>query len=146
VLGFKRAGAIATTVAATAGALLIASSGQDHASASTIPLGQLQLCAQGDYPVYLVQRSVPIPGTNMTTTSVGSVGIGPGQPVSSGQQPGCWQEQVNTHGQWAPVEVYGTRPDGSAFSLGTQWYNSSVSGLGIGAEGKLSTGPYVWTW
>lgn len=134
---FKRVGAVTGTVAAAAGAMLIASSGQNYASASTIPAGQLQICAQGDYTAYITQRPAPIPGTNMTTRGMSSRAVAPSQ---------CWMQPVNTSGQWARVDVFGIRPDGSQFSLGSQWYNSSVSGLGIGAEGKLSTGPYVWVW
>ncbi|MEV0401587.1 hypothetical protein [Actinoallomurus sp. NPDC050550] len=136
-LSFKRGAAVTGAVAATAGALLIASSGLNPAAASTIPTGELQICAQGNYSVFIFQQPAPIPGTNMTTTGVGSTVMSPGH---------CWLQPVDTAGQWARVDVTGLRPDGSQFSLGSQWYNSSVSGLGIGAEGSWSTGPFVWTW
>jgi hypothetical protein len=134
-LSLKRAGGLTGAVAATAGALVVASSGLDYAAASTIPRGELQICAQGDYSAFIWQRPM-----NATSRGVAS------EPETPGHPHDCWLQPVDTGGQWSQVDVIGVRPDGSQFSLGSQWYNSSVSGLGIGAEGSWSAGPYVWTW
>lgn len=106
--------------------------GTASASASTIPFGELQICAQGNYGAFV--HVLPPPGTTL------------GDFASTIQWPGqCWTEPVTTDGQWAQVDVVGLRSDGSEFYIGSEWYNSSVSGMGIGAEGS-SDSPYIWTW
>ena len=116
----------------SAGAVL---AGTATASASTIPFGELQLCAQGNYPAFVHVLSVQGPN-----------GLSTGDSASTIQSPGqCWMSPVNTLGQWAQVDVVGLHPDGSQFYIGSEWYNSSVSGMGIGAEGS-SDSPFIWTW
>jgi hypothetical protein len=98
------------------------------ASASTIGVGQVQICAQGNYAAYIV-----FPRRGGYTSTI----------VPQGQ---CW---IKTMGgvKSEPIEVYGvwnTHPDQS-FYIGTEWYDGADSGIGIGAEG-VSTSPYLWTW
>jgi hypothetical protein len=105
------------------------------ASASTIPYGHLQLCAQGNYRAVVHVLPVYLPGGDYL-----------GGFESTIQWPGqCWIESVDTRGQWAQVDVVGLRKDGSRFYIGSRWYNSSVSGMGLGAEGT-QWNPYIWTW
>jgi hypothetical protein len=113
--------------------VVLASAGS--ASASTIPGGQLQLCAQGNYSAFVHVLSEPLPGGG-TSREFESTIQSPGQ---------CWQEPVDTAGQWAQVDVVGIYPDGSQFYIGSESYNSSVAGMGIGAEGTTDS-PYIWTW
>ncbi|MEV0406598.1 hypothetical protein [Actinoallomurus sp. NPDC050550] len=141
-LSFKRVGAVTGAVAASAGALLVAGSGLNPAAASTIPTGELQICAQGDYSAFIQPVASATSRENQTAATPARQSLA-NEIVSPGH---CFVLPFDTYGQWARVEVTGVRPDGSQFSLGSQWYNSSVSGLGIGAEGSWSTGPFVWTW
>ena len=140
-LSFKRVGAATGAVAASAGALLVAGSGLNPAAASTIPTGELQICAQGYYSAFIQPATIDPPRESgralRPQQRLANEIVPPGQ---------CFVLPLDTYGQWARVEVTGVRPDGSQFSLGSQWYNSSVSGLGIGAEGSWSAGPFVWTW
>ncbi len=121
----KRIVAAASTVGVLSGAVIAASAGV--ASASTIPKGYVQLCAQGNYTAYL-----SFPDLGKTSTLVP-----PGQ---------CWDHYVGGN-SWEPIKVYGvwnTNPSQS-FYIGTEWYDGAVSGIGIGAEG-VTTAPYLWTW
>lgn len=121
-------------VAGVLGAGLVLASAAT-ASASTIPGGQLQICAQGNYDVFVHVLPEPLPGGGTSLETYSTL-----------ETPGsCWQEPVNTDGQWAQVDVVGVNPDGFQFYIGSEWYNSSVSGLGIGAEGT-NTSPYLYTW
>jgi hypothetical protein len=122
----KRIAAAASAVGVLSGAAIAASAGV--ASASTIPTGEVQICAQGNYAAY-----IEFPDLNDSTSTV----------VPQGQ---CWISPVHSDG-WEPIDVYGiwnTHP-GQSFYIGTEWYDEAVSGIGIGAEGT-STSPYLWTW
>ncbi len=127
----KRLGALAVGITAIAG---LGVSTAVSASASTIPNGQIQICAQGNYPAYIhiLPRSL---GNGATTTGMASVLINPGQ---------CRTYGFNTLGGANQVDVVGIRPNGSEFYIGSQWWNSAT-GLGLGAEGTPSN-PYIWQW
>ncbi|MFI9387053.1 hypothetical protein [Kutzneria sp. NPDC052558] len=106
--------------------------GAAPASASTIPDGHIQFCAQGGYAGYIDILSTPIPGTNATTRSL----------TSTVQKPGdCWWTSFDTIGQWVQVDVVGLHTNGSAFYIDSYWWNSRT-GLGIGAEGGENS---AWT-
>jgi hypothetical protein len=128
----KRVAVAAGVTAAVVGGSTVA------ASASTIPNGQLQICSQGNYWSYIHVLSAPVPGGNgMTTQTFASTLVAPGT---------CWKQPVNTLGAWVQVDVVGLyNTSGHEFYIGSQWYNSSVAGLGIGAEGT-TTSPFIWTW
>ncbi|WP_190812458.1 hypothetical protein [Saccharopolyspora pogona] len=97
------------------------------ASASTIPNGYIQICAQGNYSAYVEVHPAEL-GGGMTT----------GGMASTIQRPGnCWMQKLSTHGVDAPVDVWGIRPDGSTFHVGAASYNSK-DGLGLGAQGTVS--------
>jgi hypothetical protein len=113
----------------------LAASATAPASASTIPDGKLQLCVQGNYPAFIHVLPASL-GSGATTRGLASHLVSPGD---------CWISSANTAGQWAQVDVVGIRDDGSQFYIGSQWYNSSVSGLGLGAEGSEES-PYIWHW
>jgi hypothetical protein len=127
----RRIGALAAGVAMAAGLGLSAAA---PASASTIPNGKIQICAQGNYPVFIhiLPRSL---GNGATTHGLRSAIFGPGQ---------CWIFDFNTLGGANQVDVVGLRPDGSEFYIGSQWWNSST-GLGLGAQGSPSNA-YIWQW
>lgn len=130
----------ALTAAGVAGALAAtAVAGATDASASTIPDGHIQLCAQGSYGVFLHILSVPIPNSAAITGSVDSIVLHPNEGWNS-----CWWTPWNTHGQRAQVDIVEVRPDGSQFYIGSKWWNSDT-GLGIGAEGSESH-PWLQTW
>ncbi len=105
------------------------------ASASTIPYGNVQLCAQGNYGAFVHVLPVYL-GNGLWTGDVTSTV----QPAGA-----CWMQRVNTGGQWAQVDVVGIHSDGSEFYIGSRWYNSGVSGIGLGAEGT-EWSPSIWTW
>ena len=122
----KRA-AVAATAAGVLSGVVIAGTAA-AASASTIPGGTVQICAQGNYTAYIV---FPYRGGFASTL------------VPRGQ---CWINYMGGN-SWEPIKVYGvwnTHPDQS-FYIGTEWYDGAVSGIGIGAEGS-TTSPYLWTW
>ncbi|QMU76693.1 hypothetical protein GXW83_14030 [Streptacidiphilus sp. PB12-B1b] len=96
------------------------------ASASTISNGYVQLCAQGDYPAYIV---FPYRG-GFSSTIV--------QPKT------CWYTYMGGN-SWEPIDIYGLG-NNSVIPIGEVWYDGSVSGIGIGAEGYASDNPYYWTW
>ncbi len=105
------------------------------ASASTIPYGYVQLCAQGNYWAYVHVLPVRLPNGDMRGDSQSTV-----------QPPGtCWMQGIDTAGQWAQLDVVGIHSDGSEFYIGSRWYNSGVSGIGLGAEGT-EWNAYIWTW
>jgi hypothetical protein len=106
------------------------------ASASTIPNGNIQICAQGDYPAFIHILSTSIPNSGGETTRDLSSPI---------EYPGsCWWTPFDTAGQWVQVDVVGIHSDGQQFYIGSYWWNSS-SGLGIGAEGDQWS-PWTQTW
>lgn len=130
----------AVTVLAVTGALagLAASMTTATASASTIQKGWLQICAQGNYPAYVHVLSEPIPNSpGMYTGEWVSPAMTPGVSVD-GAPAGCLWKQVPTDNVWVQVDVVGLKPNGQEFWLGDEWYNSNVSGMGIGAEGTPS--------
>jgi hypothetical protein len=109
--------------------------GAAPASASTIPTGQLQICAQGNYAAFVHVLPVDLGGGATTMGFASSI-----------QNPGsCWINNVSTFDRWAQVDVVGIRPDGSEFYITSYWVNSSVSGLGIGTQGTVEA-PYVYIW
>ncbi|MCX2731487.1 hypothetical protein OOZ19_14675 [Saccharopolyspora sp. NFXS83] len=104
------------------------------ASASTVPDGQVQICAQGDYAAYVDIHPVEL-GGGMTSPGF----------MSTVQKPGsCWQSKVNTSGATAPVDVWGIRADGSKFHVGASSFNSKT-GLGLGAQGTAAA-PSMAQW
>jgi hypothetical protein len=116
--------------------------GAASASASTIPNGHIQICAQGDYPVFIHVLSEPIPNSGgATTQSFESPVVSPNQGSNS-----CWwnQNSFSTGGQQVQVDVVGVHQNGSQFYIRSERWNGS-SGLGIGAEGSESS-PWVETW
>ena len=131
---FRRIGVALAATALVAVPVAVTTS--SPASASTIPYGHLQLCAQGSYPAYVHVLSVPIGPNGFRSRDTWSTTVWPGQ---------CWMQPVNTAGAWAQVDIVGLRSDGSEFWVGNGWYNSSVSGLGLGAEGSESN-HWVWQW
>jgi len=127
---------IGLAVAATAlVAVPVAVATSSPASASTVPYGYLQFCAQGSYPAYVHVLSEPLP-TGGTSRSYWSTVVRPGQ---------CWMSPVNTAGVWAQVDIGGLRSNGSEFWVGNSWYNSSVSGIGLGADGS-EWNHWYWQW
>jgi hypothetical protein len=106
--------------------------GAAPASASAIPNGHIQFCAQGGYSGYIHILSAPIPGTGATTPSLASTIQNPGN---------CWWTSFNTSGQWVQVDVVGIHSNGSEFYINSYWWNSRT-GLGIGAEGGENS---AWT-
>ena len=128
----KRIGALAAGVAMAAGLGLSAAT---SASASTIPNGQIQICAQGNYRAYIHILPRTINDSGFNTGGMASVLINPGQ---------CRIYTFNTHGGANQVDVVGIRPDGSEFYIGSQWWNSNT-GLGLGAQGSPSNA-YIWQW
>lgn len=113
-------------------------SGASSASASTIPNGHIQICAQGNYPVYLHVLSKPIPNSGgATTQSFASFVVSPGN---------CWWNDFSftTFGMSVQADVVGLRPNGQEFYIGSKWWNSS-GGLGIGAKGDQNS-PWLQTW
>jgi hypothetical protein len=122
----KRIVAAVSTVGVLSGVVIAASAGV--ASASTIPTGRVQLCAQGNYAAYL-----QFPDRGGLESAL----------VPQGQ---CWDQYMGGN-SWEPIKVYGvwnTNPNQS-FYIGTEWYDGAVSGIGIGAEG-VTTAPCLWTW
>ncbi|MGW5645155.1 hypothetical protein ACWEV3_37265 [Saccharopolyspora sp. NPDC003752] len=104
------------------------------ASASTIPDGYIQICAQGNYSAFVDIHPAELGGGGTT------VGV-----ISPVQRPGsCWLRKFSTHGVDAPVDVWGIRPDGSQFHVGAASYNSK-DGLGLGAQGTVGA-PTMAKW
>ncbi|SRR6266568_4633746 len=127
---------IGVALAATAlVAVPVAVATSSPASASTIPYGNLQLCAQGSYPAYVHVLSEPTGSGGRSPETISTI-VSPGQ---------CWMYPVNTSGVWAQVDIVGLRSDGSDFWVGDSWYNSSVSGIGLGAEGS-QWNYWYWQW
>ena len=101
--------------------------GTGAAYASTISTGYVEVCAQGNYSAY---AEFPYRG------NVGTFVIPKGQ---------CWYYYMGGD-TWEPIEVFGIyNTSGQSFELPTVWYNGSVSGVGIGAEGT-TVNPYEYTW
>jgi hypothetical protein len=122
----KLAAVALSTAGALSGAAIVG--GTASASASTIPGGHVQICAQGNYTAYIV---FPDRG-GLSSTLV--------------PQGHCWWDYMGGN-SWEPINVYGvwnTHPDQS-FYIGTEWYDGAVSGIGIGAEG-VTTSPWLETW
>jgi hypothetical protein len=121
----KRLAAAAGAVAVLSGTVIAAGAGA--ASASTIPKGYVQLCAQGNYVAY-----VKFPSRELQSFTV---------------KPGhCWKEYMGGRSSES-IKVYGiwnTHP-GQSFYIGTKKYDGAVSGIGIGAEG-ITTKPHLYTW
>ncbi|MGI4896067.1 MAG: Hsp70 family protein, partial [Janthinobacterium lividum] len=68
---------------------------------STLPTGQVQLCAQGNYSAYLL---IPQPASGgVAMPSVASPVVAPGQ---------CWMAQVPTGGQSVQISLFARRGDG----------------------------------
>jgi hypothetical protein len=112
---------------------VIAGAVASPASASTIGPGMLQVCAQGEYPAFVHVLSEPVPNSDRTTSDFSSFVVSPGVSLAGGPA-GCTWFADDTSGAWVQVDVVGFRPDGSQFWVNDTWYNSSVSGLGIGAR------------
>jgi hypothetical protein len=128
---------IGVALAATAlVAVPVALATSSPASASTIPYGNLQFCAQGSYPAYVHVLREPIGFGGGTSPETISTIVFPGQ---------CWMNPVSTAGVWAQVDIVGLRSNGSEFWVGNSWYNSSVSGIGLGAEGS-EWNHWYWQW
>ncbi|WP_035844536.1 hypothetical protein [Kitasatospora azatica] len=118
---------IATAAAAASLGAVAVIGTASPAAASTISNGNVQVCAQGTYPVY---AQFPYRGGWSTTI------VNPGN---------CWLHYVGGN-SWEPINVYGLYPNSSAtFSLGTFWYDGAVSGIGIGGEGTpWQHDTYIW--
>lgn len=112
--------------------------GAADASASTIPNGHIQICAQGSYPAFIHVLSKNL-GNGLSTGTFSSAVESPNEGSSS-----CWWTQFDTHGQSVQVDVVGLDSNGNQFYIGSRWWNSST-GLGIGAEGSSSS-PWIETW
>jgi hypothetical protein len=113
------------TVGVLSGAGVAASVGP--ASASTIPKGYVQLCAQGNYRAYIT-----FPHRKLQSFTV---------------KPGtCWKEYMGGQGS-ERIRVYGwwNTHSNQSFYIGSRKYDGAVSGIGIGAEG-VTTKPYLYTW
>jgi hypothetical protein len=110
--------------------------GAAQASASTIPNGNIQICAQGSYPAYIHVLPAPIPNSGGATT---------GTFESFVQSPGnCWMHSFDSDGQTVQVDVVGLHGNGSEFYIRSYWWNSQT-GLGIGAEGS-EWSPWTEQW
>jgi hypothetical protein len=131
VVGFGLFGVVATAIV----------TGAADASASTIPAGHIQICAQGDYPVFIHVLSEPVPNSNEFTRSLVSRVVSPNEGSAS-----CWKNstEFTTLGRSVQVDVVGLHSDGSQFYIGSEWWNSQT-GLGIGAEDTVSS-PRLETW
>lgn len=130
---FKRTAVVLGLCGVVAAAVTV---GATEASASTIPAGHIQICAQGSYPAYIHLLSEPVPNSNLYTRDLSS-------PVQESGQ--CWWTAFDTGGAWVQVDVVGVHPSsGQDFYIGSYWWNSS-SGLGIGAEGTESA-PWMEQW
>lgn len=134
----KRVAAAISAASVLSGAVIVGSTG--IASASTIPNGHIQICAQGDYSAFIHVLSEPIPNSNETTQTFASTIVVPGTPHA------CWwnQQPFDTFGQWVQVDVVGIHSNGQQFYIRSYWWNSS-GGLGIGAEGDQWS-PWTETW
>jgi hypothetical protein len=128
----RRIGALMAGVAMATGLGLSAAA---PASASTIPNGKIQICAQGNYWAYIHILPRYIGGGGMSTRTMTSVAVRPGE---------CEIYSFNTLGGANQVDVVGLRPDGSEFYIGSQWWNSAT-GLGLGARNTPSN-PTIWQW
>ncbi|MEZ0095369.1 hypothetical protein [Streptacidiphilus sp. EB129] len=119
---------VLATVAATAALSAVAVGvAAGPASASTISNGFVQVCAQGKYAAY---ATFPYRGGFSTTV------VNPGD---------CWYGWMGGD-SWEPIDVYGIYPGSpKPIDLGEVWYNGSVSGIGIGAEGTTDN-YYYYTW
>lgn len=150
---FRRTAVAGAAVAAIAAAGAVFA---QSASASTIPAGQIQICAQGDYSafIHVLGNVRPDPNyrdpsglqqafTSVQPTHPADPGGGVVSSVVSPQQ--CQVLGLDTAGATAQVDVVGLRPDGSEFYITSSSWNSSQSGLGIGTEGT-SAAPFVWQW
>ncbi|GLY20156.1 hypothetical protein Kisp01_71700 [Kineosporia sp. NBRC 101677] len=122
--------------AAIGAAAVIGAVAAPAASASTIPPGHIQICAQGDYHSSIQILPQPIPGVLATTGGLDMVPVAPGEP--------CFMTNFDTHGATVEVRIWGFRPDGTAIPMYSQFYNSA-EGLGIGTQGT-SSAPYYWLW
>jgi hypothetical protein len=113
--------------------------GAANASASTIPNGHIQICAQGTYPTFL--HVLLAPSNSGDAGPFESFVVFPNQGSNS-----CWWNEtpISTNGQWVQVDVVGFRANGAEFYIGSKWWNSDY-GLGIGAEGSESA-PWIQTW
>lgn len=126
---FRRVAAVTLATAA------VATLGATTASASTIPDGQFQLCAQGNYAVAGWIDSVPLDDAS-STMGMGTRIVNPGDCVIMDAPP--------TFGRTAPVTVVGYAADGSEFTVGYHGWNSS-DGLGLGAQGTPGQHA-LWSW
>lgn len=101
------------------GALLAGTVGATAASAAEP--GVVEFCAQGDYAAYV----------EFQPSGGGDAGM-----ASTVQSPGqCWKEEVGRAGASTAVDVWGLRPDGSTFHVGSASYNTDA-GIGLGAQGS----------
>lgn len=117
-MNMKRKAAALAVAALAAVAVSGVGAGAAQADGSSIPLGYVQLCAFGNYDVYANFGSFE---TRIVT---------PGN---------CWYGQVPTNGG-IDIDVYEIVNNGlSTMIIGDEWYDSSVSGLGIGATGDADT-------
>lgn len=141
-MSMKRIGRRAVVAAGLFGAVMTAIvAGAADASASTIPDGHIQICAQGNYRVFIRVLSEPVPNSNLLTAGLRSATVSPNKGSAS-----CWKNPgtFTTLGQTVQVDVVGVKSDGSDFYIASEWWNSAT-GLGIGAEGTTSS-PWLETW
>ena len=130
---FKRTAVVVALCGAVGAAVTV---GATEASASTIPAGHIQICAQGSYSAYIHVLSEPVPGTSEYTRDFSS-------PIQT--QGECWWTAFDTSGASVQVDVVGVhQSNGQDFYIGSYWWNSS-SGMGIGAEGSESA-PWMEQW
>ena len=121
----KRIAAAMGAVGVLSGTVIAVSVGP--ASASTIPKGYVQLCAQGNYRAYITFPHRKIQSFKVKPNT-------------------CWKEYMGGN-RSEPIKVYGiwnTHPRKN-FYIGTEKYDGAVSGIGIGAEG-VTTKPFLYTW
>ncbi len=112
------------------------------AQPSTIPVGNIQFCAQGNYNAQIQIMPAPIPGSSATPLGLYSYILQP-HPDDPGKA--CWMIPWETYGRFVDVEITGFDPaTGQPFFVGRTQFNSH-SGLGLGAEGT-SASPFWWQW
>ncbi len=89
----RRVGVALATTALVAVPIAVATS--SPASASTIPYGNLQFCAQGSFPAYVHVLAEPTGWGGRSPETISAI-VRPGQ---------CWMYSVSTAGVWAQVDI-----------------------------------------